>query len=101
MQMAKHASDHARDTSDALEEDEPNEPFPFAHSIVSVGALGVGVLGAVEHVLVVSIAGGLVGTPSKEAHHGEGDPIRPSLGVAMSDADATHILFRVTGGENR
>lgn len=84
--MSQHASDHARDTCHALQEDKSGEPLLLGHLEPGIAFLaGLG----------VSVSRYEIHSPAQHSHGTQGEPVSPVFGLAVGDLNATHVFVGV------
>ena len=77
--MSEHTCDHARHSGNRLEEDEPNQPFPFTHHIW------------LSRVMAVSC--GKIDSPAQNPHRVVCGPVREGSGFSVGDFDVFELVF--------
>jgi len=81
--MPHHAAHHPGHTSDGLEEDQPCQPFIFAHGVLLY--CGSGIFLPQCHGSVVFVARCEVEAPAEETDGGEREPVGPVCAGAVGD----------------
>jgi hypothetical protein len=101
VQMTEHTSYHTRNSCNALQEYEADEPFAFTHLIRFGFSDCIGIAGLQWGFDVMFVSCCDIRSPSKRSHHGKRNPVRPVLRVAMGDSDIlSHLLFGESGPES-
>ena len=93
MQMAQHAANHSRYTSNAFKKYVPDHVFPFCHciSLFSLPSIGP----CERDSGLVLVASDQVKAPTEQTNGDKGSSVGPVLDFAVGHFDISHLLFGV------